>query len=141
MLRKIFTRYEEFTPFTEAEAWGLFRIAAIAEAAGWTLLISGILLGQYIFVGSRVPVAIAGRVHGTLFLVYIAAAILLAPSQGWSKKRVVIAGVASVPPYGSLIFEQWASYKRNRRRLSRSIFLSAYYNLALVKNSYPAVRE
>ena len=124
-------KYEQFTPFTEAEAWGLFRIATIAEAVGWTLLIIGILLGQYVFVGSRVPVAIAGRVHGTLFLIYIAATLVLSPSQGWSKWRTVIAGFASVPPYGSLIFEQWAAHKRNQQQLSRSLVLLAYYNWAL----------
>jgi integral membrane protein len=107
----------------------LFRIAAIAEAAGWTLLIMGILLEQHVFTDSRVPVAIAGRVHGTLFLVYIAAVFVFSPSQGWSKRRTITAGVASVPPYGSLVFEQWAARKRSRVHLTKSISLSAYYNL------------
>jgi integral membrane protein len=129
MLESLLSKYESFTPFTEPEAWGLFRIAAIAEAVGWTLLIIGILLGQYVFVGSEIPVTIAGRVHGMLFLLYITATVLLSPSQGWSKSRTIIAGVASVPPYGSLIFEQWAAYKRNRRHLSNSLTLSFYYSL------------
>jgi integral membrane protein len=136
----LINKYKRFTPFTDKEAWGLFRMAAIAEAVGWTLLIIGILLSDYVFVGSRVPVAIAGRVHGTLFLVYITATLVLSPSQGWSIKRTIIAGVASVPPYGSLLFEQWAAYKRNRRHLSKSISLSTYYNLARLKNASPAGR-
>jgi integral membrane protein len=130
ILDDLFKVYENFKPFTEIEAWSLFRIAAIAEAVGWALLIAGILLGQYVFVGSRVPVAIAGRIHGTLFLVYIAAVFVLSPSQGWSKKRTIIAGVASVPPYGSLIFEQWAAHKRSRRNFSRTLILSVYYHLS-----------
>jgi integral membrane protein len=129
MLSEFIKKYEQFTPFTENEAWGLYRIAAFAEAVGWSLLIIGILLGKYVFVGSAMPVQLAGRIHGTLFLLYIAAAILLYPSQGWSRKRTIIAAVVSVPPYGSLIFEQWAAYHRNRTRISRSIFLSAYLRL------------
>jgi integral membrane protein len=130
ILDDLFKVYENFKPFTEIEAWGLFRIAAISEAVGWALLIAGILLGQYVFVGSRVPVAIAGRIHGTLFLVYIAAVFVLSPSQGWSKKRTIIAGVASVPPYGSLIFERWAAHKRSQRNFSRTLILSVYYHLS-----------
>jgi integral membrane protein len=133
ILDDLIKSYENFTPFTEAEAWGLFRIAAFAEAIGWSLLIIGILLGQYVFVGSRVPVAIAGRVHGTLFLMYIAASILLYPSQRWSKKRTIIAGFASVPPFGSLMFEQWAAHMRNRENLSRSLSLTLYYNWAFAE--------
>jgi integral membrane protein len=129
MLSELIKKYEQFTPFTDSEAWGLFRIAAFSEAIGWSLLIIGILLGQYVFPGSSVPVKIAGRVHGTLFLIYIAAAILLYPSQGWSRKRTLFAAVASVPPFGSLLFEQWAAHKRNRNRITHSIFLSAYFNL------------
>jgi integral membrane protein len=133
ILDDLIKSYENFTPFTESEAWGLFRIAAIAEAIGWSMLIVGILLGQYVFVGSRVPVAIAGRIHGTLFLLYIAASILLYPSQGWSKRRTIISGFASIPPFGSLMFEQWAAYMRNRQNLSRSLSLTFYYSWAFAE--------
>ena len=128
MLSGVLKRYESFRPFTEDEAWGLFRLAALGEAFGWTLLIIGILLGKYVLPGSPAPVAIAGRIHGTLFLVYIAAVAVMSPSQGWSLRRTVVAGAASVPPYGSLMFEQWAARKRRRTHLSRAVCLSVYYH-------------
>jgi integral membrane protein len=109
MLNSLIDKYEQFTPFTENEAWGIFRIAAFAEAAGWTLLILGILIKQFIIPSSDVPIKLAGRVHGTLFLLYIVAVFALSPSQNWSKKRTIAAGLASIPPYGSLMFEQWAA--------------------------------
>lgn len=108
----------------------MFRLAALGEAVGWTLLIIGILLGKYVLPGNPVPVAIAGRIHGTLFLVYIAAVMVMSPSQGWNLRRTIVAGIASVPPYGSLMFEQWAARKRRRTHLSQVVRLSIYYRYA-----------
>lgn len=124
--------YKNFKPFTELEAWGLFRLAALAEAVGWTLLIAGLLIQRYIMHSNDIAVQLAGHVHGTLFLIYATAAIVLAPSQGWSYRRTIIAGIASVPPYGSLIFEQWAAHKRRRESLRSSLFLASYRQLLKV---------
>jgi integral membrane protein len=111
-INKALTRFESMQAFTEKDAWFLFKLAAIGEACGWTLLISGILCKQYITIGNNIPVLIAGQVHGMLFLIYIVAVVVLYSNLKWSRKRMIIAGIASVPPYGSLIFEQWAAYKR-----------------------------
>ena len=129
MLNNLLKKYTQFRPFTESEAWGLFRIAAIAEACGWTLLIIGIWFGQFIIPGNNLAVQIAGQVHGMIFLTYIAAVFVLSPSQNWSTKRTIIAGLASVPPYGSLIFEQWAAHKRRRLHLHQSVSVALYSNL------------
>lgn len=111
-MKKLLDLYRSFRPFTEQEAWTLFKLAAIIEACGWTLLVTGILAHRYITPASDIPVAIAGRTHGTLFLVYIMAVVVLSPSLRWSWPRTIIAGAASVPPYGSLIFELWAAEHR-----------------------------
>jgi integral membrane protein len=103
-------RFENNTVFTNDEAWGLFRLAAIGEACGWSLLISGIILRH--FLGNNDPVIIAGQIHGMLFFCYAAAALVLYPNLNWSRL------IASVPPYGSLLFEQWASYKRSSTQLN-----------------------
>jgi integral membrane protein len=105
-------RFEHNNIFTESEAWSLFRLSAIGEACGWSLLISGILLKQYFRTND--PVLIAGQIHGILFFLYAIAALGLYPNLHWSRKKAFIALVASVPPYGSLLFEQWASYMRDR---------------------------
>jgi len=106
-------RYESARPFTEAEAWLLYRIAAFAEACGWTLLIAGILIERYLTPGNDTAVLIAGNIHGTIFLCYFVAPIILYPSLGWSRLRALTALVSGVPPYGSLLFEQWAAHKRH----------------------------
>ena len=104
--------FERNRIFSEREAWMLFRLGAIAEACGWTLLIAGIGLQRYIMPGSRAPVLIAGQIHGMLFFLYAVAAAGLYPNLGWSRLRALVALLASVPPYGSLLFEMWANYQR-----------------------------
>jgi integral membrane protein len=108
-----FRRFEATRPFTEAEAWLLFRIAAVAEACGWTLLIGGVLADRYVPRGGGSALLLAGRTHGMLFFLYCMASLGLYPSLGWSRWRGLFALAFSVPPYGSLLFEQWAAAKRH----------------------------
>ena len=109
---KLFQRFETARPFTEDEAWLLFRIAAMGEACGWMLLIAGVGIERYITPGNNAAMVIAGQIHGTIFLCYLAAAAVLYPSLGWSRWRALFALAFSVPPFGTLVFEQWAAHKR-----------------------------
>jgi integral membrane protein len=118
---KFLSRLEAIKPFRESEAWGLFRIAALAEAFGWTLLISGLLIHRYHLPGSRIAIPIAGQIHGTIFLGYFGALAAVYSSLGWPRKKFLLAVLAGVPPYGSLIFEQWAA--RTRHAEYQQIFL------------------
>jgi integral membrane protein len=98
--------------FTDTEAWSIFRLAAFGEAIGWTLLISGIVIGKYLTPGNGDAVMIAGQLHGFLFFVYISAAISTAGSFSWSLRKTAIAGLMSIPPYGTLLFEKYEAHKR-----------------------------
>ena len=111
-MRIFLKQFEAARPFTEEEAWLLFRIAAVAEACGWTLLITGILIGKYITPHNNTAVLLAGQTHGMFFLAYCVASLGLYPSLGWSRWRSITALIFSIPPYGSLIFERWAALKR-----------------------------
>lgn len=104
--------FENARPFTENEAWLLFRIAAYGEAVGWTLLIAGILIKHYLTPGNDTAVLIAGNIHGMIFFAYLVAALGLYPSLGWSRLRALISLAASVPPYGTLLVELWAAQTR-----------------------------
>jgi integral membrane protein len=115
-----------FRPFTDAEAWMLFKIAAFAEAVGWTMLILGVAAERLPVSWNEIPVQLAGRTHGMLFLTYIFAVIALSPSLGWSGFRILVAGACSVPPYGSLIYEMLSAQHRkwtDYTRLRTSLFL------------------
>lgn len=108
---------ENVRVFTDREAWNLFRLAAFGEAFGWTLLISSLAFKHYITPGNNIPIDIAGQIHGTIFLIYIVAVVVLHPSLRWSPKRTLIAGLVSVPPYGTLVFEQWVARQRHHEAL------------------------
>jgi integral membrane protein len=107
------SKFENNKVFTESEAWMLFSIAALAEAVGWTLLVIGVGLSSYIMPDNQIPVGVAGRIHGMLFMVYIVAALGLYPALRWSRPKTFIALAASCVPYGSLAFELWAGAARN----------------------------
>lgn len=113
MLLSVLRKFERNQLFSEEEAWVLFRLAAIGEACGWTLLITGIALQRYVLHGNNLPVLIAGQFHGILFLLYALATVGLYPALRWSRIRALVALFASIPPYGSLLFEQWEAYQRH----------------------------
>ncbi|MFF5083705.1 DUF3817 domain-containing protein [Actinoplanes sp. NPDC000266] len=94
-----------FTPYK------IFRIAAVAEAFSW----AGLLVGMYlkrVTETTDLGVYIFGRVHGLLFVVYIAAAIWTARAERWSLLRTLAGLAASIPPFTSLIFERWVAKRR-----------------------------
>jgi integral membrane protein len=109
----VLQKFERARPFTETEAWLLFRIAAVGEAVGWTLLISGILVGKYLTPGNGTALILAGRTHGMLFIMYIITSLGLYPCLNWSRGKALIAAIFSVPPYGTLVFEWYASWQRH----------------------------
>ncbi len=110
-----FIKLKAFKPFTEQEAWTLFKLAAIGEAVGWTCLIIGVVIQHYKLPGYSAILPVVGQIHGTLFIFYLGIAISAFNSLGWSLKRGGVAVIASVPPYGTLVFEQWAARNRQRR--------------------------
>jgi len=126
MAQNLLAKFEAARPFTENEAWLLFRIAAIAEAIGWTILIAGILIERYVTPGNSAAVLIAGQTHGMIFLGYLVAALGLYPSLGWSRFRALCALAISVPPYGTLLFEQYIAYRRKKQKLKEYRNLFAY---------------
>lgn len=126
-MKKFIEGYKRFTPFTDEEAWSLFKMAAWGEAVGWTLLISGIICQEVIH--NNIPVLITGQFHGLLFLIYIAASVILAPSLRWPLRRTLIAGLCAVPPYGSLLFEMRASQDRRRAQLNQLGRWAVYWQL------------
>ena len=105
-------KFEAAQPFSESEAWGLFRIAALSEAVGWTLLITGILIHHYHLPGHRFAIPLAGQIHGTIFVAYFGILIAVYSSVRWSRQKFLLAVLAGIPPYGTLVFEQWAAHTR-----------------------------
>jgi integral membrane protein len=129
-MNHFYKKYRSFRPFSKHEAWLLFKLSAWAESVGWTLLIIGITLKYQLLNGNDVPVKIAGQIHGTFFLIYFVAAIVLAPSLRWSGGRTLVAICCSVPPYGSLVLEMWMSHKMKIDEL-KTVYRLQYYAQSL----------
>ncbi len=83
----------------------LFRLAAIAEAITWTLLITALIVRAT--TGFALGVTIAGGIHGFVFLAYGATAVLLAVNQRWHPGVAALAIVSAIIPYATIPVELW----------------------------------
>ncbi len=98
--------------FTEREAWGLFRAAAFLETFGWTCLLIGIAAVEQKWHYSNAILAIAGSIHGILYIFYLFMVMFGHRSLKWSVWRFIFAELISVVPYGALVFEMWVAHRR-----------------------------
>lgn len=87
---------------------GRFRVVAVAEAVSWAGLLAGMAL-KYGGPGTELGVQVFGPLHGALFLVYVAVAFISWPALRWSTPVGVVALLAAVPPFGTVVFERWAT--------------------------------
>jgi integral membrane protein len=97
----------------------LFRVLAIAESVSW----AGLLVGMYlkrIAETTEVGVLIFGPIHGVIVLAYLGSVFYVRRSFGWDARTVLMAAVASVPPFATLVFEIWAD-RRNLLRTAESL--------------------
>jgi integral membrane protein len=85
-----------------------FRIAAVAEAVSWTGLLIAMVF-KHLVVHDAVGVHVLGPIHGVLFLGYLAVSVLVWRRHGWSTRVGVMALLAGVPPFGTVVFERWAT--------------------------------
>lgn len=98
--------------FTDKEAWGLFKLAAGVETFGWTCLIIGIMAIELHWPQSDAYIAVAGSIHGILYLFYLFIVIFAHRSMKWSVGRFIFAELISVVPYGALGLEFWVAHRR-----------------------------
>jgi integral membrane protein len=84
-----------------------FRVVAVAEAFSWLGLLIGMLF-KYAFAHNAAGVHIFGPIHGVIFVSYVAVTLIVRSPLRWNSRTTVIALLASIPPFGSLVFEQWA---------------------------------
>lgn len=114
MRRKFSEVYNGMHWFSDADAWMLFRVAAIVEAVGWTLLISAIVSRRLGMPGADIAVSMAGTVHGVFFLVFFTILITTARSMAWGPWRLGGGLVAGNIPYASVLFERLMAWHRKK---------------------------
>lgn len=95
--------------YVRGDTWILwFRGVAVAEAVSWCGLLAGMFVKYMLDRGDR-GVEVFGQIHGIVVLVYAAAALVTWRRQHWIPRTLVLALLASVPPFGSIVFERWAT--------------------------------
>ena len=81
----------------------LFNTFAKAEAVTWTLLITALILRANGF--DPVAVAIAGSIHGAVFLAFAVTAALTGVNQRWGFVRTAFAVMLAIVPFATIPLE------------------------------------
>jgi integral membrane protein len=94
-------------PARKAGAAAAFRVVAFAEALSWLGLLIGMFFKYVVEAGDQ-GVRIFGPVHGTVFLTYLVVTLVTWRAQRWPLHVALLALAASVPPFCTVVFEEWA---------------------------------
>ncbi|HEX5739990.1 MAG TPA: DUF3817 domain-containing protein [Pilimelia sp.] len=89
----------------------MFQWTALAEAVSWAGLLVGMYL-KYVTESTEAGVWLFGRLHGALFVAYLAATAWVARAERWSLWRTGFALGASVPPLATVLFARWLAVRR-----------------------------
>jgi integral membrane protein len=87
---------------------GRFRLLALAEAVSWAGLLIGMFF-KYVVVENEIGVKVFGPIHGMIFVGYVLVTLMVRDPQRWDLRTTFIALLASIPPFGTIIFERWAN--------------------------------
>ena len=86
---------------------GLQRFIWISRAEGISfLLLLGIAMPLKYAFGMPLMVKYVGWAHRVLFLVYIVQLLVVGIKLQWSKRRILLDGIASLLPFGPFAFER-----------------------------------
>ena len=82
----------------------IFRISGWLEGGSYLLLLLVAMPLKYIW-GEPGMVRVVGMAHGLLFLAYVGLAFAMYDRQNWSLKKLGLALLASLLPFGPFVFE------------------------------------
>jgi integral membrane protein len=85
----------------------LFRIVATAEAVSWLGLLIGMYF-KYLTDAGEGGVKLFGPIHGGVFVAYVVLTLLVSRTQRWTTWTTLIGLAASIPPFATVVFEEWA---------------------------------
>lgn len=97
-----------------------FRLAAVIEALSWAALLVAMFLKWVVGAANEGGVPVVGPIHGGFFVLYVVVALLAVRPLRWDARTTAWALVASIPPFGSIVFERWAVRTGRLGELSRT---------------------
>ncbi|MFF0546527.1 DUF3817 domain-containing protein [Nocardia thailandica] len=90
--------------FAEAVSWGLLIIGMAFKWIPWLLDLVGVLDDpQWVY-----GVKIFGPIHGFFFVAYVLVTLVASRELEWSRRTLLLALGASLPPFFTVWFERWA---------------------------------
>lgn len=95
-----------------------FRYLAVAEAASFLILLLVAMPLKYTEV-TEAGVQIMGPIHGILFIAYVAFAIAVKETAGWTLTQTFWILVGAVVPFGGFVVDWWL-VKREREGLTQA---------------------
>lgn len=82
----------------------LFRLTGFAEAFSFIYLL-GVAMPQKYLENNPIATKTPGMIHGILFIAYVVLAYNLSNQEKWTQKKLWMAYIASVLPFGTLVFD------------------------------------
>jgi integral membrane protein len=86
-----------------------FRVIAVAEACSWAALLVAMCFKYIPADGNKTGVMVCGWIHGLVFTAFVVLSIATGLALRWKPWITLLALVSSVPPFCSVVFEQWAA--------------------------------
>lgn len=81
---------------------GILRITGILEGISYLLLFAVTMPLKRIY-GIESPNLVVGMLHGILFIAYVLLVIAVSVDRKWSTKTTILAGIASLLPFGTFV--------------------------------------
>lgn len=82
-----------------------FRIVSLLEGVSYVVLLAIAMPLKYA-AGEPAAVAITGRIHGALFVLFGLALASVASREQWPRRATVIAAIAAIVPLGAFWLER-----------------------------------
>lgn len=82
-----------------------FRVVGYLEALSFVLLV-GVAMPLKYFYEMPAATKVPGMAHGLLFILYVFMAMEMASKEQWPKKKLYIAWLASLLPFGTVVFDR-----------------------------------
>lgn len=83
---------------------GRLRLVGLLEGASFLLLL-GVAMPLKYLAGMPEAVRVVGLVHGVLFMLFVLVLAQTAGALGWRPRKVVVAFVAAVLPFGPFVLD------------------------------------
>lgn len=96
----------------KAQLYKWFERIGTMEAVSFILLL-GVAMPLKYMAGMPKAVSVVGMAHGVLFIAYLYIVNECRQAFGWSYKTAALGAIASVLPFGPMVYDKWIKKTQN----------------------------